>query len=516
MNNLGRKWGPKKPAAFILAVVVTAFALGYWLKGSVQKGPPAPGSEATVQDQAEATGQKRMLYVCPMMDIPPMEKSGKCPVCGMDLIQISGSNADDEPGPPTLQLSAEAQKLAAIQVVPVEKKFVSAEVRLFGQIEYDPVHLSYVSAFMPGLITRVYIERPGVGVRWGQPLFDLYSAELYYTQQELLEVVKYVPSFLDFQSGTSHVTRRARVEERKSADGSEADARAREAANQKLAAIRQKLAILGLSKKDLDEFMQRGDVTGIVTVYAPRSGTIIEQTATKGSYVNTGTPIFTIADPRYVWAKLDAYESDLPWIKSGQEVEFQTEAYPEEIFKGKVIFVDPIFDPKTRTFKVGVIATDARKSLRSQMLVRAVIHSRITADGKVATERTARDKAPLVIPASAPLITGKRAVVYLAVPGKEGTYEGREIVLGPRAKDHYLVQEGLEEGEMVVVNGSFKIDSALQILAKPSMMNIGKDEEAAEGGNDFRYHPETDAEEAEVPESTGPDQEGLSPWRGFQ
>jgi Cu(I)/Ag(I) efflux system membrane fusion protein len=83
-------------------------------------------------------------------------------------------------------------------------------------------------------------------------------------------------------------------------------------------------------------------------------------------------------------------------------------------------------------------------------------------------------RAPLVIPDSAPLITGKRAVVYVAVPGMPGTFEGREVGLGPRAKGYYIVRKGLKKGDLVVVNGNFKIDSAVQILAKPSMMEPGK------------------------------------------
>ena len=89
-------------------------------------------------------------------------------------------------------------------------------------------------------------------------------------------------------------------------------------------------------------------------------------------------------------------------------------------------------------------------------------------------------KAPLVIPTSAPLVTGKRAIVYVALPDRPRTYEGREIVLGPRAGDYYLVRHGLREGELVVVNGNFKIDSAMQILARPSMMHP-RDEEAHSG-----------------------------------
>jgi hypothetical protein len=106
------------------------------------------------------------------------------------------------------------------------------------------------------------------------------------------------------------------------------------------------------------------------------------------------------------------------------------------------------------------------------MTVRATIKAVITADTTAAAAgRAAIKQAPLVIPVTAPLITGKRAVVYVAVPEVKGTYEGREIILGPRTKDYYVVWGGVKEGDQVVVNGNFKIDSAMQILAKPSMIN---------------------------------------------
>jgi Cu(I)/Ag(I) efflux system membrane fusion protein len=160
---------------------------------------------------------------------------------------------------------------------------------------------------------------------------------------------------------------------------------------------------------------------------------------------------------------------------------FLTDAYPGETFKGKVVFIDPVFNPKTRTFDIGVIFPDKGGRMKAGMLVRAVINSQLSAQGKVVNERTKDEQAPLVIPASTPLITGKRAVVYVAVPGEKGLFEGREVVLGPKAKDHYVVLGGLKEGEQVVVNGNFKIDSAVQILAKSSMMDI-------EGGHPATGH----------------------------
>jgi Cu(I)/Ag(I) efflux system membrane fusion protein len=189
----------------------------------------------------------------------------------------------------------------------------------------------------------------------------------------------------------------------------------------------------------------------------------------------------SIADPQFVWARLDAYEADYPWMRIGQKVTFQTVAYPGEKFAGKVVYIDPVFNSKTRTFAIGAICPDQGGRLKTGMLIRATLEAQMTADGKVVTGRTAADRAPLVIPASAPLLTGRRSVVYVAVAGKEGVFEGREVVLGPKAKNHYLVVSGLEEGERVVVNGNFKIDSAVQILARSSMMDI-------EGGHSATAH----------------------------
>jgi Cu(I)/Ag(I) efflux system membrane fusion protein len=246
-------------------------------------------------------------------------------------------------------------------------------------------------------------------------------------------------------------------------------------------------------------------------------------------YVNTGTRIYTIADLSRVWVLLDAYETDLLWIRYGQEVEFGTEAYPGELFKGRISFIDPVLDAKTRTVKVRVNAENLAGKLKPEMFVRAVVRTRIAAGGKVMEPDlagkwispmhpeivkdepgtcdvcgmplvkaeslgyvpgdAAMSEAPLVIPDSAPLITGERAVVYVAVPEKEGVYEGREVVLGPRASNYYLVKHGLEEGEMVVVKGNFKIDSEIQIQAKPSMMS-------PEGGVPVPAHPHHEGSDA--------------------
>jgi len=279
-----------------------------------------------------------------------------------------------------------------------------------------------------------------------------------------------------------------------------------------LEAAREKLRLLGLKQEQIKQIEKTGKPVDHLTIYAPIGGVVIEKNAAEGMYVETGTKIYTIADLSQLWVKLDAYESDMMWIRYGQEVEFTTEAYPGEVFKGRISFIDPVLNAKTRTVKLRVNVENPDGKLKPEMFVRAVVNSKIAEGGRVMDEemagkwicpmhldivkdtagtcdicgmdlvtaeslgyvKAATGRAPLVVPASAVLITGKRAVVYVQIPDtKKPTYQGCKIVLGPRAGDYYIVESGLNVGEIVVTNGNFKIDSEMQLRAKPSMMNTG-------------------------------------------
>lgn len=486
MKNLSEKYVSKKGLSILLAVLFAGVVSGFFLKGVSSEKSTGERTVPSVMEPPAVLGN--VVYVCPMNCVPPMDKKGTCPICGMDLTPLHLEPETDNSGLSRLTLTPEAVKLASLQLAPVERKFVEAEVRLFGQIDYDPAHMSYVTAFMPGVIDRVYVKRAGQFVRWGEPLFDIYSADLLETQKQLAETMKFAPSFFAFQRGRPHVAKEARVQAMKTPGKAGRKSAEEEEALETIDAIRHKLRIMGMPKRDIDEMMKVGEPTGIATVYASMYGQVVEQNAFEGTYVNTGTAIFTLADPQHVWAKLDAYEADYPWIRKGQKVTFETEVYPGERFQGKVVYVDPVFDPKTRTFNVGVLYPDRGGRLKAGMLIRAVIHARLQTGGRLAGSHD-KPEAPLVIPASAPLITGKRAVVYVAVEGKQGVFEGREVILGPKAKNHYVVLEGLEAGDQVVVNGSFKIDSAVQIMAKPGMMDMKDGHPAIEyhrpGGSDI-------------------------------
>jgi membrane fusion protein, copper/silver efflux system len=254
-------------------------------------------------------------------------------------------------------------------------------------------------------------------------------------------------------------------------------------------------------------------------ISAPLSGTVIEKLAFAGDYVETGQPIYRLADLSHLWVQLEVYESDIQWLELGQKATFNTQSYPGKTFEGTVSFIDPILNDRTRTVRVRVDMPNPENLLKPGMLVRGVIEAdpgRTQALDESEDEHDEhRDHAiqhreetqihaagmPLVIPVTAPLVTGKRAVVYVRVPEVEQpTFEPREIVLGPRVGEWYIVHKGLSRGELVVTNGSFKIDAELQIRGRPSMMQ-------PEGGPPpVHDHGATAAHAAEPPWEHRPEQ----------
>ena len=476
----GRNWNPSRlPFLFIMggACLISA-AVGAMFAIMVPLRPDVPKTETT-ESSVEAS-----TWTCSMHPQIQLPRPGKCPICSMDLIPLREST-DDQDHPRRLVMSKTAQALASIRTEPAERRYATRPVRMVGTIEVDETRLADVTARVPGRLDRLFVDYTGIPVREGDHLVSLYSPELIVAQRELLSASK---AFHEASAGP---------------DG--------ELAEKTLRATEEKLRLWGLLPRQIEEIYDRGRPSDHITLFAPVGGIVVRKHVNEGVYVETGTKIYTIADLSRVWVLLDAYETDLPWLRYGQDVEFTTESIPGEVFQGRVTFIDPVLDKKTRTIHLRVNAPNPDERLKPGMYVRAMVRSRLGQGGQIVAPSLAgkwispmhpeiikdgpgkcdvcgmdlvpaeelglagKDsppEKPLVIPATAPLVTGRRAVVYVEVPDQESpTYEGREVRLGPRAGDYYLVREGLEEGERVVVKGNFKLDADLQIQAKPSMMS---------------------------------------------
>jgi len=430
------------PSLWILVVLlVVAFSLGMIISGGGNSSP------STVANTAGKTDQPT-LWTCSMHPQIKLPEPGKCPICFMDLIPLAVASAD-ELGPRQLKMSEAAIQLARIQTSPVKRAFADVEVRLVGKVTYDETRVANITAWVPGRLDSLYADFTGIAVRRGDPMVKMYSPELLSAQEELIQAKKAVENLTD-RPGTIMKTTSV----------------------QALSATREKLRLLGLTDNQVAEIEAQENPSDYLTIYAPIGGVVVQKNVTEGTYVNTGTSIYLIADLSAVWVMFDAFESDIGWLATGQKVQFDVDAYPGEKFTGTISFIDPVLNEMTRTVGIRVLADNREGKLKPGMFATGFAFSRIDKNGVLAISgQTNKAAAPLLIPSTAPLITGKRAVVYVQVTGEDGAiFEGRQIELGPLSGDFYVVKSGLAEGDLVVTNGAFKIDSELQIQAKPSMM----------------------------------------------
>ncbi len=428
------------------------------------------------------------FWTCSMHPQIKLDEPGKCPICGMNLIPVT-KDEEHKAGDSkkvTLKLSDTAKQLANIQTARVERKAVRKEIRLVGTVDYDETRLTHITAWVPGRIDRMFVDYTGITVKKGDHMLELYSPELISAQEELIQASR---SLRKLGQSSSSLVRNSTV-------------RAAQAAEEKL-------LLLGLTGEQVENIKKRGKAEDDVVIYAPEGGVVVEKNATEGMYVQQGTRIYSIADLKSLWVYLDSYETDLPWIRYGQKVSFTTQALPGVTFDGTVSFISPVVNSETRTTKVRVNVDNSKGLLKPGLFVKGIIKAAVYGKGKVVNTalkgkficpmhpEVVKDKEgqcpicgmdlvpaeelglitedtdvelPLVIPASAPLITGERAVVYVKQPDTSN-FEARTVVLGPEAEGFFIVVDGLKEDELVVTNGNFKIDADLQIRGKASMMN---------------------------------------------
>lgn len=448
--------------------------------------------------EADAPSGGTQSWTCSMHPQIIRPNPGKCPICSMDLVPAQKSQAptirEAGAGPggksaaPGITLSERARSLAMIRTSEARLMAVTAEVRMIGKVTFDETRLSYITSWIKGRIDRLFVDYTGITVKRGDHMVYLFSPDLITAQAELLQSIETAGRLMKSDVPLIRDSARGNTE-----------------------SARQKLRLMGLSASQIEAIERSGKPSDHLTIYSPASGIVVHKNAVDGMYVDVGTRIYTIADLSAVWVLLEAYESDLPWVKPGQPVEFGVEAHPGRIFRGRISFIDPVLNERTRTVKVRINVENSDSSLKPGMLVRAVIRAKVAGKGRVVDSymagkwmcpmhpETLSDRPepcpscgmpkarteslgfvsgldlpndlPLVIPASAPLVTGRRAVVYVANPDRPGYYELREIVLGPRAGDHFVVESGLSPGERIVTMGNFKIDSALQIRGERSMMS---------------------------------------------
>ena len=369
-------------------------------------------------------GEAIVKYTCPMHPTILQDKPGLCPICGMDLILLN-SNASSQSDPMAIHLTKESAQLANVQTSVVSRQNPEKEVRLYGKVQADERLLQNQVAQISGRVEKLLVNFTGEPVRKGQPLALIYSPELVTAQQELLEAAK---------------TKQAQPE-------------IYEAAKEKLRQWK-------LADSQISSIESSGNVKTNIEIESTTSGIVTARRVNMGDYVSPGSVLYDVSDLSRVWVLFDAYESDLPFLKTGDQIDFTIQALPGTSFSGKVKFIDPVIDPVNRVAKVRVEISNPGGKLKPEMFATGIVRSNL-----------AEYKDKLVIPASAVLWTGKRSIVYVKQAGEEPIFKIREIELGPQLGNSYVILDGLTDGEEIVTQGAFSVDAAAQLEGKPSMMN---------------------------------------------
>ncbi len=482
----------------ILLIVILAMVI--FGIGRLTGGRDAPDAVVSA-----APGDDIKYWTCSMHPQIKMPKSGQCPICFMDLVPVRAGDSEDGDAP-VLKFPERARVLARIETTEVKPREIIHEISMVGKLAFDETLITYISSYIPGRLDRLYVDYTGILVRKGDHLAEIYSPELLVAQREFLMAMEAVE-----RAGVRRDSRTSEASRAGERDVGEATARS------VMEASRRKLELWGIPKDEIERLIRERKPSDHMRLDSPVAGWVVEREGFQGMYVETGTRLFTVVDLENVWVVLDAYELDVQFLRYGQEVEFETESFPGHLFTGQLSYIDPVLNEATRTVKVRVNVPNPDLRLRPGMFVRAHVNVRLGEGGEVISDQlvgrwicpmhpeivkddpgqcdkcgmdlvasetlgyatqTSPAQKLLAVPTTAVLLTGRRAVVYVEKERDDGpAYEGRVVELGPRAGDWYVVLSGLQEGERAVTRGALMIDSAMQIQAKPSMMQPPAEEE---------------------------------------
>jgi len=390
----------------ILFLILATFALGYYWRGrgDMTVGHADP-SDTPVKNEAAAGSME-----------------------GHDMSQ-GGIN-----------VSPDKQQMVGIRTAVAEIRPLVKKIRTVGIVTYDETKVAQVFSKVDGWIDRLFVNYTGKLVQKNQPLFTLYSPDLVATQEEYL---------LALQA--------------KDALKSSSFQQLRQGSTSLVEAARRRLSLWDISEEQIDELQKNHEPKKHLTIFSPINGFVTKKEAFQGMKVMPDKELYTIADLSTVWVNADIYEFELAQIRLGQPATITLSYFPGRVFSGKVAWIAPVLDEKTRTTKVRIEFANADFTLKPEMYTNVEIA--IDAGKKLA------------VPDEAVLDSGLRKVVFL--DKGEGRFAPAEVKLGGKYDNYYEVLAGLSPGERIIASASFLLDSesrlteAMGAMAGMAGMDMG-------------------------------------------
>jgi Cu(I)/Ag(I) efflux system membrane fusion protein/cobalt-zinc-cadmium efflux system membrane fusion protein len=341
---------------------------------------------------------------------------------GMDLVPVYEKEGEDTTPPSVVRIDPVTMQNMGVRLAQVKRKPFVKTIRTYGSITYDERKIYTVNTKFSGWIEKLHVDFVGEKIKKEQPLFDIYSPDLVTAQEEYLLAVKQCGSLCESPYPSI-----------------------REGAKRLIEASRTRLRYWDLTDEQIRQLERTSAIQKTLTIYSPTSGVVIEKIAFEGHYVKAGEHQYVIADLSNVWVDVDIYEYELPWVRNGMPAEMDLSYIPGKRFKGKVLYIYPFLEKKTRTAKLRLEFENPGHQLKPGMYANIYLKPKISEES-------------LVIPQEAVIDSGVRKVVFIYLG--EGKFQAREVKIGVEGGENELqVLEGLKEGDNIVVSAQFMLDS---------------------------------------------------------
>ncbi|MCV6589497.1 MAG: efflux RND transporter periplasmic adaptor subunit [Marinobacterium sp.] len=405
----------KKTALSVLLLALGATA-GYY----GQQYAPELLESAGMSDKPAA--DEPLYWVAPMDPNYRRDTPGLSPM-GMELVPVY---AEDQPGgdsPGTVKIDASVENNLGVRTGTVGFGVLQQTIRTVGYVGFDEGRLQHIHTRLPGWVRKLHVKTDGAYIEQGQPLYELYAPELITAQEEYLTALR----------SNNHILARS---------------------------ARDKLRALSVADGEIRALRKRGRTRDTITVAAPISGYVDQLAIREGMYVMPAQTLMSLGPLNEVWVLAEVLERQAPWLETGSSVKMQLDYQPGRFWQGRVDYIYPTLDPKTRARKVRLRFDNSEGGLQPGMFARVEIVGR-------------RSQPRLHIPAEALIQTADQQRVVVALG--EGKYKSVAVLSGLRAGGRVAILEGLELGDSVVTSAQFLLDSEsavssdLQRISNPEM-----------------------------------------------
>lgn len=406
----------KQTPMLVLLMLVLGAGGGYWWANREDR------EKASIKSPASNTARKPLFYrssMNPLVTSPVPAKDAM----GMDYIPVyTEIGGDKDIGPPgTVRIDPVTVQAIGVRTARAKHTVLSRIIRAVGRVDFDEERIARLHPKTEGWIEILHVDKTGQWVKQGTDLLSIYSPQLVSSQQEYLLALNNFKAlenspFEDIRRGAEDLVKTSRA----------------------------RLKLLDVPEHQIRELEQNRSIKKGLHIHTPVSGIVMKIGAREGQYVTPATELYMIADLAKVWVYADIYEYELPWVRERDPAEIQLAGIPGKIFRGKVQYIYPYAEAKTRTIKVRLAFDNPEMLLKPEMFAEVVIHAGRKIDA-------------LAIPSEAVVRSGERDQVFV-VRG-HGKFEPRTVKLGLESQDEVQILDGVKDGEEVVISSQFLIDS---------------------------------------------------------